>query len=128
GTDLMGCSARSRRAVVIQIFFFFTSRRRHTRWPRDWSSDVCSSDLFQHLVASRLERDSNRARGGWLRGVGSSRRSRRVAPAAREIGRASCRERVEIALVAVVLGGEDERGWGGGGRCSEGTAQRRVSA
>src|SRR5207253_7011631 len=25
--------------------FFFTSRRRHTRWPRDWSSDVCSSDL-----------------------------------------------------------------------------------
>src|SRR5690625_1309279 len=27
------------------IFFFFSSRRRHTRWPRDWSSDVCSSDL-----------------------------------------------------------------------------------
>src|SRR5439155_6730760 len=26
---------------------FFSSRRRHTRWPRDWSSDVCSSDLFQ---------------------------------------------------------------------------------
>src|SRR5690625_6831145 len=25
--------------------FCFTSRRRHTRWPRDWSSDVCSSDL-----------------------------------------------------------------------------------
>src|SRR5215510_183930 len=25
-------------------FFFFSSRRRHTRWPRDWSSDVCSSD------------------------------------------------------------------------------------
>src|SRR5437870_13646342 len=24
---------------------FFSSRRRHTRWPRDWSSDVCSSDL-----------------------------------------------------------------------------------
>src|SRR5215208_75446 len=29
-------------------FFFFSSRRRHTRWPRDWSSDVCSSDL-EHL-------------------------------------------------------------------------------
>src|SRR5690625_6287185 len=29
--------------------FFFSSRRRHTRWPRDWSSDVCSSDL--HLMA-----------------------------------------------------------------------------
>src|SRR6266702_5996180 len=28
------------------MFFFFSSRRRHTRWPRDWSSDVCSSDLF----------------------------------------------------------------------------------
>src|SRR5690625_7555450 len=25
---------------------FFSSRRRHTRWPRDWSSDVCSSDLM----------------------------------------------------------------------------------
>src|SRR5690625_5417218 len=25
--------------------FCFSSRRRHTRWPRDWSSDVCSSDL-----------------------------------------------------------------------------------
>src|SRR5215510_13398332 len=36
--------------------FFFSSRRRHTRWPRDWSSDVCSSDLaathrFLTLVA-----------------------------------------------------------------------------
>src|SRR5215510_9273362 len=28
--------------------FFFSSRRRHTRWPRDWSSDVCSSDLEVH--------------------------------------------------------------------------------
>src|SRR5690625_7605119 len=27
------------------MFFFFSSRRRHTRWPGDWSSDVCSSDL-----------------------------------------------------------------------------------
>src|SRR5690606_40832899 len=26
--------------------FFFSSRRRHTRFSRDWSSDVCSSDLF----------------------------------------------------------------------------------
>src|SRR5690625_5828182 len=30
---------------IIIFFFFFSSRRRHTRWPRDWSSDVCSSDL-----------------------------------------------------------------------------------
>src|SRR5690606_41080982 len=27
-------------------FFFFRSRRRHTRFSRDWSSDVCSSDLY----------------------------------------------------------------------------------
>src|SRR5437660_12398333 len=30
---------------MLFFFFFFSSRRRHTRWPRDWSSDVCSSDL-----------------------------------------------------------------------------------
>src|SRR6266702_5001157 len=30
----------------LTCFFFFSSRRRHTRWPRDWSSDVCSSDLI----------------------------------------------------------------------------------
>src|SRR5690606_40193549 len=29
----------------IFLFFFFSSRRRHTRFSRDWSSDVCSSDL-----------------------------------------------------------------------------------
>src|SRR5439155_10831945 len=29
----------------VLTFFFFSSRRRHTSWPRDWSSDVCSSDL-----------------------------------------------------------------------------------
>src|SRR2546429_1593940 len=28
------------------VFFFFSSRRRHTRCSRDWSSDVCSSDLI----------------------------------------------------------------------------------
>src|SRR5439155_8656335 len=33
------------RFVTYLAFFFFSSRRRHTRWPRDWSSDVCSSDL-----------------------------------------------------------------------------------
>src|SRR5207253_5482904 len=34
------------------FFFFFSSRRRHTRWPRDWSSDVCSSDLVDADRAS----------------------------------------------------------------------------
>src|SRR3712207_7931484 len=33
------------------IFFFFSSRRRHTRYWRDWSSDVCSSDLAQRADA-----------------------------------------------------------------------------
>src|SRR5690606_24580951 len=28
----------------------FSSRRRHTRFSRDWSSDVCSSDLFQTMI------------------------------------------------------------------------------
>src|SRR5690606_39586264 len=31
--------------VLLFCFFFFSSRRRHTRFSRDWSSDVCSSDL-----------------------------------------------------------------------------------
>src|SRR5690625_7137485 len=31
--------------LLVFLLFFFSSRRRHTRWPRDWSSDVCSSDL-----------------------------------------------------------------------------------
>src|SRR6266498_6025687 len=33
--------------------FFFSSRRRHTRCGRDWSSDVCSSDLVRGAGASR---------------------------------------------------------------------------
>src|SRR2546429_506314 len=35
---------------VFFFFFFFSSRRRHTRCSRDWSSDVCSSDLVLYLV------------------------------------------------------------------------------
>src|SRR5207245_7421077 len=34
------------------FFFFFSSRRRHTRCYRDWSSDVCSSDLPCHCLAT----------------------------------------------------------------------------
>src|SRR6266516_5611962 len=36
---------------VAKIFFFFSSRRRHTRWYGDWSSDVCSSDLRTSRLA-----------------------------------------------------------------------------
>src|SRR5207253_8159193 len=40
----------------LSCIFFFSSRRRHTRWPRDWSSDVCSSDLSvkKQLVAALM--------------------------------------------------------------------------
>src|SRR5436305_15262179 len=36
--------------MYFSFFFFFSSRRRHTRCGRDWSSDVCSSDLRRDLV------------------------------------------------------------------------------
>src|SRR5699024_11901627 len=36
------------------LYFFFSSRRRHTRSKRDWSSDVCSSDLI--TIAQARER------------------------------------------------------------------------
>src|SRR5207245_5108970 len=46
------------------FFFFFSSRRRHTRCYRDWSSDVCSSDL----AISRLRRGGvQQASGDLLR-------------------------------------------------------------
>src|SRR5690606_16344252 len=34
-------------SFVLFCLFFFSSRRRHTRFSRDWSSDVCSSDLYR---------------------------------------------------------------------------------
>src|SRR5687768_18487276 len=36
----------------VNFFFFFSSRRRHTRCSRDWSSDVCSSDLGTQATVS----------------------------------------------------------------------------
>src|SRR2546426_8892367 len=36
---------------LVVVFFFFSSRRRHTRLQGDWSSDVCSSDLFRAFKA-----------------------------------------------------------------------------
>src|SRR6266508_4981800 len=56
---------------MFSFFFFFSSRRRHTRWPRDWSSDVCSSDLSSE--PSRREDAGRRAHGG----TRSGRRRRR---------------------------------------------------
>src|SRR6266702_6946247 len=39
---------------MLGIFFFFSSRRRHTSWPRDWISDVCSSDLKDRAVTAAI--------------------------------------------------------------------------
>src|SRR2546430_9816922 len=39
------------RVTVLCLFFFFSSRRRHTRFDCDWSSDVCSSDLTAAMLA-----------------------------------------------------------------------------
>src|SRR2546421_1253084 len=38
--------------IGLLVFFFFSSRRRHTRSDRDWSSDVCSSDLLRSNSAT----------------------------------------------------------------------------
>src|SRR5699024_11672481 len=39
----------------VLIFFFFSSRRRHTRSKRDWSSDVCSSDLIAEDIKGEFQ-------------------------------------------------------------------------
>src|SRR5690606_40416531 len=43
-------------------FFFFSSRRRHTRFSRDWSSDVCSSDLLPEGIYAIKELNERAAR------------------------------------------------------------------
>src|SRR5690606_40012170 len=92
--------------------FFFSSRRRHTRFSRDWSSDVCSSDLAAAApgrdAAARIRRASlvllagpepaGRALSGHVADAAEQLpraavlRTNHAARRA-EIGRASCRER-----------------------------------
>src|SRR5205814_6253013 len=98
------------------FFFFFSSRRRHTRCLSDWSSDVCSSDLDALAFASVIyvdppfntgkiqqrQRIKATATEGQGDRTGFKGRRYRV-----EIGRASCRERVEMWGVAG--GGERKR-------------------
>src|SRR5258705_11545570 len=67
------------------MFFFFSSRRRHTRCLSDWSSDVCSSDLKQKTAYGCLS--------DWSSDVCSSD----------QIGRAHCWNTVKISVVAVSL-------------------------
>src|SRR2546429_6432966 len=54
---------------VLRVVFFFSSRRRHTRCSRDWSSDVCSSDLPE-LPLDEVEIEI--AEGASLAGGGST--------------------------------------------------------
>src|SRR5689334_25313976 len=53
------------------LFFFFSSRRRHTRWNCDWSSDVCSSDLRNRLAVADIREHAGEDREP---GLGSDRR------------------------------------------------------
>src|SRR5216684_4236652 len=56
--------------MTVFRYFFFSSRRRHTRCSRDWSSDVCSSDLFveQAVAASRALQEQLIRLGGASKG------------------------------------------------------------
>src|SRR2546421_1631173 len=50
--------------VLCCRFFFFSSRRRHTRSDRDWSSDVCSSDLVLFPAAAGMDEAAATSNGG----------------------------------------------------------------
>src|SRR5256885_7107708 len=101
--------------LLTRYIFFFSSRRRHTRLQGDWSSDVCSSDLKHGTLGAQIlpraccgrSRDARRPAGRISSGPvqqfprhGPLRRRSRAAARAK-IGRASCRERGEISVVAV---------------------------
>src|SRR2546429_4938264 len=66
----------SRCIRVRRSFFFFSSRRRHTRCSRDWSSDVCSSDLVHRAEWISASRDS-RGGGGFSPGCPLANRDRK---------------------------------------------------
>src|SRR2546421_2373577 len=85
------------------FFFFFSSRRRHTRSDRDWSSDVCSSDLFEkYTVPVTVAIMVLMSVLAWSQpGVVNWGLKSTLEPGAHlamltllKIGRASCRERV----------------------------------
>src|SRR5690242_21846198 len=86
---------------MIFIFFFFSSRRRHTRLTCDWSSDVCSSDLMLRtplflliITASASGIDLKNAVIVSAPGLASPEKKAALMLSDEiEIGRASCRER-----------------------------------
>src|SRR5207237_7783224 len=81
------------------ILFFFSSRRRHTRFKCDWSSDVCSSDLLGSLETGSIETLAETPEVGTVQDdaavFGEDTASQVVGDLelSAEIGRASCRER-----------------------------------
>src|SRR5690606_39877106 len=99
------------------FLFFFSSRRRHTRFSRDWSSDVCSSDLASgDTDVARIMARGGGASGRPAQAREGAFRSDLVAIAVgvvrglglaghpfdrfeRQIGRASCRERAWMRVV-----------------------------
>src|SRR3712207_9160733 len=89
---------------------FFSSRRRHTRYWRDWSSDVCSSDLRLDRQVDVIVRDEVTEPFGDAAQLesqrGPPRGGTRWAPparGARQIWRASGRGRGEISVVGVSI-------------------------
>src|SRR5690606_32461813 len=59
GKECISCSASenktSKYLYISELFgFFFSSRRRHTSFSRDWSSDVCSSDLHESACPVKI--------------------------------------------------------------------------
>src|SRR5438046_7419973 len=78
------------------IVFFFSSRRRHTRLVSDWSSDVCSSDLFENNIDREGEQPVAK-NGGEVR----CERDLRLVPAF--LGLGSAHQRIEPALKPVKI-------------------------
>src|SRR5699024_11938039 len=101
--------------------FFFSSRRRHTRSKRDWSSDVCSSDLAAltdahrfgpdvvltphrgeaERLATRLHLDPELPGALLAPALARATGATVLLKGAVKIGRASCREREENCWVCV---------------------------
>src|SRR2546426_12737377 len=89
------------------FFFFFSSRRRHTRLQGDWNSDVCSSDL---CLASPSKANISVMLKPAVFALALSMivdvcgyKPAGKGKSLPEIGRASCRERGKISVVAVSL-------------------------
>src|SRR3712207_7295746 len=92
--------------VLRWVLFFFSSRRRHTRYWRDWSSDVCSSDLLDlDAGVAGPHAPCGAAGAGGLGQVllGAGLPAHGLDEALDEIGSASCRGRVQTSVVLAPL-------------------------